>query len=224
MRKAALTFLAIAVAAPLVAEPLGLAEVARSPHFIFYARGASQVDVEGNERFVTHLERLLGRKVTGRAGYYRYEHPVEVEIATGSYARGITFAQSAQIHSTLKAHPHEIVHWVAGGIGDPGDFFQEGLAVALSANGRWRGEKVEKIAKRERGRGFRSFLEDFARLDPELSYPVAGAFASHLIREHGVAKLVEFFERAGREGRDAAFARVFGADVVAAGEAWLASL
>ena len=225
MRTAAFAILALVAAERLAAQPRpGLGVVAQSPHFVFYAREASQVDVEENERFVARLERLLGRTVSGQASYYRYEHPIEIEMATGTYARGITFARSAQIHSTLEAHPHEIVHWVVGGIGDPGDFFQEGLAVALTADGRWRGESLKKIARRVRGRGFRVFLQDFARLDPEVAYPVAGAFAAQLIRDHGVARVVEFFEAAGREGRDAAFARIFGRDLVSAGEVWLKSL
>ncbi len=223
MRAAAAGILALIATEPLAAEPFGLRVVAESSHFVFYARKASEVDVEQNERFVARLERLLGRQVSGKARYYRYEHPVDIEIVTGSYARGFTLAASAQIHSTLEAHPHEIVHWVLGGIGDPGDFFEEGLAVALAADPRWRGKKIQKIAKREKARGFRRLLE-FARLDPEVAYPVAGAFVEHLLDRHGIERIVAYLEATRRLGRDAAFASVFGRDLVTTGEEWLRSL
>lgn len=215
--------LALLATEPLAAEHFGLSIVAESPHFVFYARRADEVDVGGSERFVARLERLLGRAVSGRATYYRYEHPVDIEIVTGTYARGITNVRSGEIHSTLKAHPHEIVHWVFGGMGRPSAFFEEGLAVALAEDPRWRGKALRKIAKRERVRGFRSFL-DFAQLDPEVAYPVAGAFVEHLIREHGIKRLVEYLEATSRMGCEEAYAHVFGRDLVTAGEEWLASL
>lgn len=215
--------LALLATEPLAAEHFGLSIVAESPHFVFYAHRAADVDVGGSERFVTRLERLLGRAVSGKATYYRYGHAVDIEIVTGTYARGITNVRSGEIHSTLEAHPHEIVHWVFGGMGRPGAFFEEGLAVALAEDPRWRGKALRKIAKRERVRGFRSFL-DFAQLDPEVAYPVAGAFVEHLIEEHGIKRLVEYFEATGRMGRAEAYAHVFGRDLVTAGEEWLKSL
>jgi hypothetical protein len=181
------------------------------------------VDVEGNERFVAHLERLLGRPVSDKATYYRYEHPVDIDIVTGTYAPGITVIASSEIHSTLKAHPHEIVHWVFGRMGQPGRFFEEGLAVALAQEPLWRGKRLREVAKRERARGFRSVLE-FTQLDPEVAYAAAGAFVEHLIKEHGVTRVVEYIEATGRMGREKAYTHVFGRDLVTAGEEWLKSL
>jgi hypothetical protein len=39
------------------------------------------------------------------------------------------------------------VHAVAGGLGDPGRFFHEGLAVALGDEGRWDGRAVDALVR-----------------------------------------------------------------------------
>src|SRR5262247_3240647 len=128
----ALTFVAgVAVAARLDAgSPLpGFSLKAATRRFAFYTRGSEAVDIRKSEEFLTRMERLLGARVDGRTAYYRYASPEEVAAATGTYGTGVTFASSREIHTTQGFHAHEIVHLVAGQLGEPGAFFQEGLAV-----------------------------------------------------------------------------------------------
>src|SRR5688572_22971905 len=139
---------AVLAAAGAQAGPLpGFVLKARTEHFSFYSRGNQKIDAAKSERYLSEIQSLLGQRVAGRAEYYRYETAQEVAAGTGTYAEGVTFARAGQIHSTQDFHAHEIVHLVAGQMGNPGAFFHEGLAVALGNGGRWHGKDVHKAAR-----------------------------------------------------------------------------
>jgi hypothetical protein len=211
-----------------LAGPLpGFTLTAQTDRFIFYTRDAQKVNVEKTEKYLARLEGLLGHKVAGKATYYRYGTPEEVAAGTGMYAAGVTLPRTGEIHSTRDFHAHEIVHLVAGQIGDPGTFFQEGLAVALGNEGRWEGKDVDSLARaRAKGWTLASLIADFDRLEPGIGYPLAGSFVARLIKAHGVAKVAEFFRACGPAGsdREGAFARTFGRSLEQAGIEWLTAL
>lgn len=213
-------------AANVEAGPLpGFSLKAQTEHFSFYARTNQKIDAEKSERYLAEVQKTLGQRVSGRAEYYRYENPQEVAAGTGTYAEGVTFARAGQIHSTQEFHAHEIVHLVAGQMGNPGVFFQEGLAVALGNGGKWQGKDVHKLGKdTARGRSVSSLVAGFARLEANTAYPVAGSFVSSLIQQHGIAKVTEFFRACTGNNTTAAFARVFGQSLDEAGAAWVATL
>lgn len=230
MSKMARTMAAIVggtlASASLQAAPLpGFSLTTRSEHFSFFSRDGQKVDARKSERFLSQVERLLGHKLAGRAEYYRYATPEEIAVGTGTYAQGVTFAQARQVHSTREFHAHEIVHLVAGQIGNPGAFFQEGLAVALGNEGRWNGERVDKIAKPvARAIKIPALVASFDRVDSQTAYAVAGSFVARIIRVHGGAKVTEFFRAANGRNTSAAFAKVFGQSLDEASAAWAASL
>lgn len=231
MSKEARTLVAALVgllaATTTMAAPLpGFVLAAQTEHFSFYARDGRRVDALRAEESLRRVEQLLGQAVRGRSEYYRYGSEQEIAAGTGTYAAGVTFPAARQIHTIEECHDHEIVHLVAGQLGDPGAFFQEGLAVALGNQGRWRGKAVHRLAKSTvRGRRFSDLVARFDGMDPELSYPLAGSFVLRLAETHGVAKVAAFF-RACRPGQDRerAFVQVFGQSLEEAGTAWLASL
>jgi hypothetical protein len=216
------------VAPSLIAGPLpGFSLAAQTTHFAFYTKGNRPVDASKSEAYVTRLEKLLGCTVTGRAEYYRYGSPEEIAAGTGTYAQGLTFAKAGQIHSTQDFHAHEIVHLVAGQLGDPGVFFQEGLAVALGNDAKWRGQAVDKVAKAYlHNSKLSELIKGFDRLDPEVAYPLAGSFVSRLVRVHGIESVAAFFRAAGAPGadREAAFAMAFGESMDQAAASWQRSL
>jgi hypothetical protein len=212
-----------AAAAPLP----GFVPIARTAHFTFYGRGGANVDAGRTERYVERLEGLLGQRVTGSVEYYRYDNAQEVAAGTGMFAEGVTFPGGHQVHSTLSFHAHELVHLVAGQLGNPGAFFQEGLAVALGDGGRWRGHKVDGIAKRSAvaRRPLSEIVTGFDALDPEETYPLAGSLVGHLIERHGLPKVADFFRRCtGARDPRAVFADVFGQGLDEAGGRWLGAL
>lgn len=216
-----------AVAAPPASRPPGVAFAAETQRFSVYGRGREPVQVERTERYLSRIECLLGHRVLARVKYYRYETSDELARATGIYAAGLTFPKGSEIHSTLRFHAHEIVHLVSGQMGNPGTFFQEGLAVAVGDEGRWNGRSVDTLAKRfARSGALPQLIRDFDSVDPELAYPTAGSFVAWLIRVRGIASVAAFFRACdgGGASRERAFEASFGLTLERAGEAWAARL
>jgi hypothetical protein len=222
----AVAVVGMAVAVPVQAAPLpGFALKAQTEHFSFYSREGQKVDAAKSERYLAQVEQLLGQQVNGRADYYRYANPQEIAAGTGTYAEGVTFAQAGQIHSTQEFHAHEIVHLVAGQMGNPGAFFQEGLAVALGNEGRWQGKDVDKLAAAQaRTAKLSRLVSGFAGLDANVAYPVAGSFVASLIKTHGITKVAQFFRACSGKNTADAFASTFGQTLDEAGAAWVTSL
>lgn len=215
------------LAGPAYAGSLpGFVLKAQTQHFSFYSRNTRQkVDVEKSERYLARIQAQLGHRVSGRAEYYRYETPQEIAAGTGTWAEGVTFARAGQIHSTQEFHAHEIVHLVAGQMGNPGAFFHEGLAVALGNEGRWRGKDVDDLARPTARRvPLSTIVDGFARLEADVSYPAAGSFVAKLIARHGIEKVAAFFRACDGRNTADAFARTFGVTLDEAGAAWAASL
>jgi hypothetical protein len=209
----------------VLAAPLpGFVLTAQTDHFSFYTREREKVDAGRSEKYIVKIEQLLGQQVAAHTDYYRYHSPEEVAVATGRYAAGVTFPKNAQIHSTLEFHAHEIVHLVASQLGDPGSFFQEGLAVAVGNEGTWNGKDVNKLARPAKSLQMAAFVASFDRVDPEIGYPVAGSFVAFLIRTHGIAKVTELFRSCPAQAMPVAFQAAFGQSLDAAGVAWAASL
>jgi hypothetical protein len=218
----------VLAAANLKAAPLpGFVLTAQTPHFSFYSRDNQKVDSQKTERYLAQVEQLLGQRVEGRAEYYRYATAQELAAGTGTYAAGLTLAHAGQIHSTQAFHAHEIVHLVAGQMGNPGVFFQEGLAVAIGNEARWQGKDVDSLARKVAGSAkLSSLVAGFDSLEPDAAYALAGSFVNRLIKTHGIAKVAEFFRACGPKGTNpaGAFARTFGQSLDEAGAAWAASL
>jgi hypothetical protein len=212
-------------AAPAWADPSrGFQLAAQTPHFLFYTRNGEPIDVHEVERSLWKVQRLLGQELPGPAEYYRYGTPQEVAADLGEYATGVTLGSLRQIHTVRReCHLHEIVHLVAAQLGDPGPFFHEGLAVALSG-AKWRGKALAgvRLPAAWRRQRFSVLAARFERLSPETAYPVAGSFVASLIKTHGVSRVAAFFRACGRAGapKDDAFRATFGESLDEAGAAW----
>lgn len=222
LQLAAWTLLAAGVEA---APPPGFKLAAETRHFVFYSRESRKVEADRSEKFLLRTADLLSHDLQGRVTYYLHEHPQDVAAATGIYADGVTVPATGEIHSVRAYHPHEIVHSLADELGDPGPFFHEGLAVALGNEGRWRGARVDEIARKAAGRHrWRGLVDEFDRLDPEVGYPIAGSFVGFLVRTHGAQRVAAFFRGCRRESRDRRFHEVFGITLDEAGQAWASAL
>jgi hypothetical protein len=223
-----LTVAGILAAAGLEASPLpGFHLAAQSENFLFYTRDSRKVDAGRSQRFLVGTARLLEVQVQGKAAYYVHEHADEVASTTGVYGSGVTDLKTGEINAVSAYHRHEIVHRVAGTLGDPGRFFQEGLAVALGDEGRWNGVEVDRLAARVRGNAkARGVVEDFSRLEPNTAYPVAGSFVGFLIRTYGARRVSDFFRdsRPVTPERDRRFKDVFGVSVDQAWATWSETL
>jgi hypothetical protein len=230
-RIAAATGMALAVVLSstgiLSAAPLaGFALVTESRHFAFYSRDKARADADKTERYVNELETLFGQELKGRTEYYRCEHAEEIAAATGRYASGVTSVAEGRIFSIQDFHAHELVHLVAGQLGHAGNFFDEGLAVALAHEQPLKKDGLEKAVRARSAMPMSELVRGFDRMDQTTGYALAGSFMSHLIRTQGIAKLAQFLRACGPKGGDptTAFASAFGTTLEEAGSAWKATL
>lgn len=225
----AVAILAASIPLGPATEGRGFSLSAETRNFAFYTRDDLKVDAARSQRFLDDTARRLGVRVQGRRPYFRYRWTEELAFVVGPDASSASgaYLSSGEIHSTKAFDAHEIVHRVAFELGDPGAFFQEGLAVALGDDGRYGDVKVDEIA-----RGLlapvdlRTLIERFQTVAPEVRYPLAGSFVRFLIRRHGLARLAEFFRACASDGRarEAQFARVMGSSLHDEGRGWIASL
>jgi hypothetical protein len=224
-----ITLIATLAAGQVEAAALpGFALVAQTQHFSFYSRNPRlKVDADKAEQSLRELSALLGQPVEGRAEFFRHERAEDIALYTGVYSTGFAEQSGERLHSILPNHPHEIVHIVAVRMGQPGDFFQEGLAVALGDHGRLNGVPVERLAKKALARYQAAVVaNEFKSVDANAAYAVAGAFVEHLIQTRGLNKVADLF-RACADGpgqRDAAFAQIFGRSLDGELNAWAAAL
>lgn len=215
---AILTASALLGTRPVAALP-GFTLAANTPRVSVYTRGAA-VNVAGIEASLTRIEGTLGTRLAGHASYYRYASAQEVAAGTGHYADGVTFA--GQVHSTRACHDHELVHLVAAQMGDPGRFFQEGLAVALGDDSRGLRTTARKALA---GRPALAFVSGFDGQDQTAAYAVAGTFVRHLIDTQGMDKVRTFYRASRSEsGMRSSFAATFGQELEPALAAWRADL
>lgn len=221
---AALSLTVAATSVTAAAAP-GFTLAAQTPRFSFYTKGA-KVDADKSEKYLTKVEAVLGARFDGHAEYYRYESPIEVAAATGSYAEGVTLPGQKQIHSAHGFHAHEIVHLLATQMGNPGAMFHEGLAVVLGNDGKWGGKDVDGLAKRAlQGRSAERVLASFESIPTDIGFPVAASFVRDLSERHGMTKLADFFRACPEPAqRDAAFAQTFGVSYAQAVATWAQAL
>lgn len=225
MRKTWFTIAVLGLAAAANVQGAGLpgfAMVGRSQRLSVFAREGKTVDVSGLDKRLAAFEKQLGQTVA-HAEYYQYDYPEELAVATGQFAGGLT--KGHEVHSTREASNHELVHLVGQELGQPGAFFQEGLAVALGDQGKYRGAPVQRTAARlHRGMSLTRIIAQFDARQPGDDYAVAGSFVAWLVKQHGVEKLTSFFRATRRNTPDAAFALTFGRTLDEEGALWSASL
>jgi hypothetical protein len=220
--------MAAAIAAPVVCEAQavpGFREAGHTARVRFFTRTSSGLDrrqAERTDSFLARMETALGQDLPEPIEYYRYERPEDIAVQTGVYATGLTRLGDKLVHSTLDYHPHELVHAVAGRLGNPGRLFHEGLAVALGDEGKWGGRDVHDIARRRAGGlDWADLREAFERRDVDVAYPVAGSFVKDLIAVDGVPRLVAFLRACPTPtATTGAFRRVYGRSLEDAVAQW----
>jgi hypothetical protein len=208
-----------ALAAPLP----GFALAGQTAHIRFYARSDQdrQISMKESEKRLVQLTRTLGEQSVPSADLYQYVSAGDLASVHGAYAGGLTFPDLGEVHTTPARRDHELVHLVAAQLGDPGAFFQEGLAVALGDDGRYQGQDVDRTAARYARRApLAELIAAFRASDPGAGYAVAGSFVRDLIRTQGMDRVAAFFRSCKTSPMPAAFEANFGASLDQAGAAW----
>jgi hypothetical protein len=213
--------LALAAAAA-AARGEELTRVASSAHAVYYAGRPHDVDVRRSEAFLARLDSLFGPPPAGwRVQYYRHAGLAQVQAQVGFPASGVTDLATGRVDSVRPYHPHELVHAAMGRVGRPPALFAEGLAVALTSGGEWKGRPLDDWARgflAARGQ-LRDVLLAFALDDPDRDYALAGSFVAFLLDRYGIDPMLVFLRACGGRGRyeraaTAAYGRPFDALVV----------
>lgn len=217
----------VALAAPTPALP-GFHLVAATARIDYFAMSDSKAqtgDALKVERVLEDTERRMGQRGPERLAYYRVSYVADMERLTGQPLLGVTDQKGQRIISCVAVHAHELVHAVAVQMGNPGRFFQEGLALALAADPQWNAKRLQQGARKGLGqRALPLYWADFDGGPSEEAYAVAGGFVEHLIAVHGLAKVLEFFRGCETCPRDEMFERTFGVRLADAGASWSAGL
>jgi len=200
-------------------------EVHRTSRVSYYAAKRRSVDVKRTEAFLDRLAALFGPTPDGwRVRYYLHDSPHVVHPETGQSAYGVTDLETLRIDSVRAYHPHELVHAMAGRLGRPPLLFAEGLAVALTSEGRWRGGDLDQVALAalRASRTVDPFLEGFSEQEPDAAYAIAGSLVGYLLDRYGIEPLVAFLRGCGVDSRryEAAFQRAYGRTVARATIEW----
>ena len=208
-----------------------LVRVATTAHAVYYAARPQDVDVRRSEAFLERLDRLFGAAPVGwRLSYYRHLWPEDVQAGSGLAfpVSGVTDMRTGRIDSVRPYHPHELVHAATGRIGRPPLFFAEGLAVALTGEGRWHGRETDSIASAflERGGDMMRVLQEFALEDPERDYALAGSFVAFLLDRFGVDAMMVFLRASDQQAFccERALRSAFGDGFTGLVEEWRRSL
>jgi len=212
----------VAASANLSAAPLpGFILSAEMTHVAVYTRPGKKADAAGVEKQVARLASDLGLADVARADYYHYDEAADLMAVTGTYAGGVTYPGRRQVHSTKESRDHELVHLVAFQLGNPGAFFQEGLAVVLGDRGRFQGRAVDGLAKPwARRSSLVALIGAFDAQQPGEGYAIAGSFMKFMVERHGLPKMAEFFRASQGQGASDAFQSVFALSLAEAGAQW----
>jgi hypothetical protein len=226
-------------AAPTAAEPLSVQTT--TAHYVFHAANGDAIEPDRQERFHEWAVARLGVTVDRSIAYYKYRDRTHMQSVTGKVTNGWADPSSLTVHSIWPWENHEVVHVLTAIVGIPPDFFNEGIAVAMSTDpsrnvfeARWNGQPPRSLARQYRAAGQLPALADmvetqaFRRIDETKGYPIAGSFMSFMIDDRGMEPVRAFFAAGGRDARvadiDRQFTSAFGISLQAAEARWHGSL
>ena len=228
--------------APSAPTPADALDRITSSRFVDF-KYASGDAVDGNRQDAYHEWALgaLGLQTSRRLQYAKYRDAGHMRRVTGQMTNGFAEPSTFTVHSIWPWDAHEAVHVYTELIGRPSDFFNEGIAVALSydpAAGRfvalWNNTPIHDVARSLTGSGTVTSIggivdtEAFRRLPDQQSYPLAGSFVSFLIDDRGMPAMLAFFRASSRADSraiiDTRFTSAFGFSVAEGEQRWRAFL
>ena len=200
----------------------GLPVETTTAHYVFHHADGDRIEAERQETYHAWVVERLGISLDRRIAYYKYRDRSHMHSVTGKVTNGWADPPQFAIHSIWPWDNHEVVHVMTALVGRPTDFFNEGIAVALSVdpqNGRW-----ESMWQSQTSHAWcRSFRRDgelprlsdivetdaFRQLADTKSYPVAGSFMAFVIETSGMDRVKQFFRSGSRDARRAEVERQF---------------
>lgn len=206
----------------------------------FFSQGDS-VETDRQEVFHAWVVNQLQIIPPRRLQFRKYRDRAHMQRATGQLTNGWADPSAWTAHSIWTWDAHEAVHVYTAVIGRPSDFFNEGIAVALSVDpsaGRlvplWNNTPIDDVARSLLRSGTLPTIpeivetEAFRRLPDQTSYPAAGSFMAFVLRTGGMDAMRTFFRSSSRVDTQAAIASrfrdAFGLSLTDAEAGWRAFL
>ena len=206
----------------------------------FFSQGDS-VETDRQEAFHAWVVNQLQIVPPRRLQYRKYRDRAHMQRVTGQLTNGWADPPAWTAHSIWTWDAHEPVHVYTAVIGRPSDFFNEGIAVALSVDpsaGRfvslWNNTPIDDIARSLHRTGTLPAIpeivetEAFRRLPDQTSYPAAGSFIGYVLRTSGMDAMRTFFQSSSRADTQAIIASrfrdAFGRSLTDAEAGWRAFL
>jgi hypothetical protein len=214
-----------------------LSSTTSTANYDFRYSSGDAVDGPRQEAFHDWLLAYLGFSTTRRIQYFKYRDPEHMRRLRGVAANGDSDPPAFAVHSIFPWDQHEAIHVYTALIGRPSDFFNEGIAVALSYDplgdrfvSIWRTVPIHDIARNLRRNGtlpriaFIAETDPFRRLNDDVSYPVSGSFISFMLDQSGAQAMKAFFQTSSRFDRlatiETRFRASFGASLQEAEARW----
>lgn len=195
---------------------------AMSANIDFLFSQGDSVETDRQEAFHAWVVNQLRIVPVRRLQYRKYRDRAHMRRVTGQLTNGWADPPAWTAHSIWTWDAHEAVHVYTAVIGRPSDFFNEGIAVALSADpstrrfvSLWNNTPIDDIARSlHRARALPAILtivetEAFRRLPDQTSYPAAGSFVSYVLRTSGMDAIQTFFRSSSRADTQADIASRF---------------
>lgn len=210
---------------------------ASTAHYEFHFSEGDSVDAPRQEAFHDWIVQELAISPGQRVHFNKYRDRGHMQRVTGKETNGFAEPSSWTVHSIWNWDAHEALHVYTALIGRPSDFFNEGIAVALSYDpmaGRyhslWSNTHIDDVAKSLMRQGTlppvaaMSTTGDFRNVTEMVGYPAAGSFVSFMLRERGMTAMRTFFQTSGRDDSaaqiQARFQAVFGLALDEADQRW----
>jgi hypothetical protein len=241
----------IGVGNPAAIDPRRNTDHLRTKHLDVYAfrgsfaaRDMPRIGRE-RERAISQIETLLATRFTGRVTLVFYPDSATKRNETGHIGMG--YASNDLIveiyNERQRLDPfHELVHIIAGQVGDPPALFDEGFAVyatellgadALEHLGH-AGRTVDQAACHLKRAGKRVPLDSLIQLTEfgspaapgDITYPQGASVVKYLIETYGLERFREAYRtlrRAGPNERET-FTRIFGSNPATLEKAWYLKL
>lgn len=215
-----------------------LTERVETEHFVFHFSPGDPIDAERQEAHYRWAAGLLGIGLPQKIDYFKYRDRGHIQQLTGRSANGWADPGGFAVHTIFPFHPHESVHVYSSLLGRPSDFFNEGLAVAFSADplaGDFEPTydgvtPVHEWARQQMGIGGLVPLDalvtsaDFRALDEWTGYQEAGSFVQFLGERYGADLLAAYFsmgrQNDSRERIRQTFASLYGLSLEEAERQW----
>lgn len=212
-----------------------LSVIVESDDFVFHMSPGDSVDVARQEAFHRWAVGQLALS-TPRIDYFKYRDQGQMARLTGVSANGFADPDAFAVHSVFPWHNHETVHLYSALIGRPSDFFNEGLAVAMSVDplgGDFRPSYSGAMSVHDWARGEGANLpriaeiattSDFRAVSEFVGYQTAGSFVAFLMQDYGTDRVIAFFSTGRRDDSrsriESSFAAAFGRSLDDAEESW----